>query len=148
MISINPLQQTCRPNQVLGIFGFSWAAALLSFAGVVTFRIPRPHGLQGFFRPQGGGFECTSCDTSLSLVAAALTSGSFPSSPQVEPPPDVLLGYSELRTDLPGGRYVNVRTMRAVTVKADGTGRRVRPFLYPLVTYRQRLGTAWKQMLH
>jgi len=34
-----------------------------------------------------------------------------------------LLGYTELRTDLPGGRHANVRTMRAVIVKADGSDR-------------------------
>ncbi len=35
-----------------------------------------------------------------------------------------LLGYTELRTDLPGGRHANVRTMRAVVVGIDGRGRR------------------------
>src|SRR5206468_8607420 len=39
--------------------------------------------------------------------------------------PDTLIGYTEFRTDLPGGRYVNVVTRRAVVVKTDGTGRRV-----------------------
>jgi Tol biopolymer transport system component len=39
-------------------------------------------------------------------------------------PPELLIGYSELQTNLPGGRHVNVATMRAVVVKADGTGRR------------------------
>ncbi|HRZ81674.1 MAG TPA: hypothetical protein P5069_04390, partial [Candidatus Hydrogenedentes bacterium] len=34
-----------------------------------------------------------------------------------------MLGYTELRTDLPGGRHANVRTMRAFVVNADGTGR-------------------------
>lgn len=38
---------------------------------------------------------------------------------------NALIGYSELRTNLPGGRYANVMTMRAVLVKADGTGRRL-----------------------
>lgn len=33
------------------------------------------------------------------------------------------IGYSEFRTDLPGGRHANVRTMRAAVVRADGTGR-------------------------
>jgi hypothetical protein len=61
----------------------------------------------------------------LAFVATALTSGTLRSSPPVEAPPDLLIGYSELRTDLPGGRYVNVWTMRAVVVKTDGTGRRV-----------------------
>ena len=35
-----------------------------------------------------------------------------------------LIGYTELRTDLPGGRHANVRTMRSVVVNVDGTGRR------------------------
>ena len=35
------------------------------------------------------------------------------------------IGYTELRTDLPGGRHANVRTMRAAMVKANGTGRRL-----------------------
>src|SRR2546426_961494 len=42
-------------------------------------------------------------------------------------PPDLLIGYTEFRTDLPGGRYVNIATRRAVVAKADGTGRRVMP---------------------
>jgi TolB protein len=40
-----------------------------------------------------------------------------------EPVP--LIGYTELRTNLPGGRHANVRTMRAAIVKADGTGRKL-----------------------
>jgi TolB protein len=39
--------------------------------------------------------------------------------------PTQLIGYTELRTNLPGGRHANVRTMRATVVKADGTGRRL-----------------------
>jgi hypothetical protein len=35
------------------------------------------------------------------------------------------IGYTELRTNLPGGRHANVRTMRAVVVKADGSERHV-----------------------
>lgn len=40
-----------------------------------------------------------------------------------EKPPlhDVQIGYSELRTNLPGGRHANVRTMRAVVANGDGT---------------------------
>src|SRR5260370_11681618 len=38
--------------------------------------------------------------------------------------PDFLIGYTELRTNLQGGRHANVITMRAMVVKADGTGRR------------------------
>jgi TolB protein len=41
------------------------------------------------------------------------------------PRADSLIGYTELRTNLPGGRHANVATMRAVAVRADGTGRRV-----------------------
>jgi Tol biopolymer transport system component len=61
------------------------------------------------------------------FVALALTlpSGALRASPPADPLPDLLIGYTEFRTDLPGGRYVCVATMRAVVVKADGTGRRV-----------------------
>ncbi len=38
---------------------------------------------------------------------------------------DRLIGYTELQTNLPGGRHANVRTMRAVIMKEDGTGRRL-----------------------
>ena len=38
--------------------------------------------------------------------------------------PEPLIGYTELRTDLPGGRHANVATMRAAVVGLDGTGRR------------------------
>jgi len=34
-------------------------------------------------------------------------------------------GYTEMKTNLPGGRHANVRTMRAVVVNADGSGRRL-----------------------
>lgn len=45
--------------------------------------------------------------------------------PWVEQQADVpRIGYSELRTDLPGGRHANTRTMRAAVVRADGTGRK------------------------
>ena len=36
--------------------------------------------------------------------------------------PHPWIGYTELQTNLPGGRHANVRTMRATLVKADGTG--------------------------
>ena len=36
-----------------------------------------------------------------------------------------LIGFTELQTNLVGGRHANVRTMRAVVVVADGTGRRL-----------------------
>jgi TolB protein len=35
-----------------------------------------------------------------------------------------LIGYTELRTDLSGGRHANVRTMRAAVINADGSGHR------------------------
>ena len=35
-----------------------------------------------------------------------------------------LLGFTEFRCNLPGGRHANVRTMRSVVAHADGTGRR------------------------
>lgn len=34
------------------------------------------------------------------------------------------IGYTELRTNLPGGRHANVRTMRAIVAQADGGGRK------------------------
>lgn len=38
---------------------------------------------------------------------------------------DERIGYTELRTNLPGGRHANVRTMRAILVKPDGSDRRL-----------------------
>jgi TolB protein len=35
------------------------------------------------------------------------------------------IGYTELKTNLPGGRHANVRTMRAMVVKSNGSERRV-----------------------
>src|SRR5262245_28316227 len=58
-------------------------------------------------------------------AAAALGLAALFAADSDDPPPDRLIGYTEFRTDLPGGRYVNVATMRAAVVKADGTGRRV-----------------------
>src|SRR5262249_39519091 len=56
-------------------------------------------------------------------VAAVLAGATLPApAPKVTAP---LIGYTELRTNLPGGRHANVRTMRAVVIRADGTGRRV-----------------------
>lgn len=40
-------------------------------------------------------------------------------------PPRPLLGYTELQTNLPGGRHANIRTMRACVVESDGSGRRL-----------------------
>src|SRR5580698_5544507 len=36
-----------------------------------------------------------------------------------------LIGYTELSTNLPGGRHANVVTMRAVVSRADGSARRL-----------------------
>lgn len=38
---------------------------------------------------------------------------------------DLLVGYTELSTNLSGGRHANVSTMRAMIMRADGTGRRL-----------------------
>jgi len=38
--------------------------------------------------------------------------------------PDCLIGYNELRTNLPGGRQANVVTMRPIIIHANGSGRR------------------------
>ena len=38
---------------------------------------------------------------------------------------DRWIGYTELRTNLSGGRHANVRTERAATVKGDGSGRQL-----------------------
>jgi hypothetical protein len=59
------------------------------------------------------------------VAAAALGPATLFSAGRDDAPPDLLIGYTEHRTDLPGGRYANVVTMRATVVKADGTGRRV-----------------------
>src|SRR5262249_58137300 len=58
-------------------------------------------------------------------AAAALGSAALFAADRDDTPPDTLLGYTEQRTDLPGGRYVSVATRRAAVVKADGTGRRI-----------------------
>jgi Tol biopolymer transport system component len=50
-----------------------------------------------------------------------------------------LIGYTELRCDLPGGRHANVTTMRARIVRADGTGRR------PLAEELTRERFTWTQ---
>ena len=57
----------------------------------------------------------------LTLVSACIETGRAADTPW----PTNWIGYTELRTDLPGGRHANVRTMRAALVKADGTGRRL-----------------------
>ena len=39
--------------------------------------------------------------------------------------PENLIGYTELETNLAGGRQANINTMRAIIVNANGSGRRV-----------------------
>ena len=58
--------------------------------------------------------------------AVACCAAGLPALPALAegPQPNALLGYTEFRTNLPGGRHANVTTMRAVVVRADGSGRR------------------------
>src|SRR5262249_27523965 len=58
----------------------------------------------------------------LLLALLSVPPGARASAP---PAPTPLIGYTEFRTNLPGGRHANVCTMRAVVIRADGTGRRV-----------------------
>src|SRR5262249_27230581 len=64
-------------------------------------------------------------ESRLATLAAALGPAALFAAEGGDRPPDVLIGYTEYRTDLPGGRHANIKTRRAVVVKADGTGRRV-----------------------
>jgi TolB protein len=57
------------------------------------------------------------------ILTAAIGHGRFSPSLQAEPP-IALIGYTQLRTNLPGGRHVNVATMRAAVVQADGEKQR------------------------
>lgn len=61
------------------------------------------------------------------LFALLLLAGLHEAPLQAAAPPVLaqVIGFNELRTDLPGGRHANVRTMRAVVMKGDGSGRRV-----------------------
>lgn len=63
--------------------------------------------------------------TFLAGCATALAAGCI-SAPRREVRPSApsnLIGYSEYRTNLPGGRHANIATMRACIVRAAGTGR-------------------------
>lgn len=53
---------------------------------------------------------------SINVVLAGHTLADEPTSEQP------WIGYTELQTNLPGGRHANVRTMRAMVVRADGSG--------------------------
>jgi TolB protein len=59
------------------------------------------------------------------VAMAALAPAGLVAADRDDTPPAALIGYTEFRTDLPGGRHANVKTRRAVVVKADGTGRHV-----------------------
>src|SRR4051794_37553764 len=59
--------------------------------------------------------------TAMGMIVAVGVVGLFCGADGLRPP---RVGYTEFRTDLPGGRHVNVATMRAAIVEADGTGRR------------------------
>ncbi len=61
----------------------------------------------------------------LGAAAGVLGPGLLAAAEPAEAPPTTLIGYTEFRTNLPGGRHVNVKTMRGVVVQADGKGRRV-----------------------
>ncbi len=65
------------------------------------------------------------CEIFHQVGIALLVIGVARPSAGAEPPRrPVLIGYSELRTDLPGGRHANVSTMRAMVVAVNGQGRR------------------------
>jgi len=57
-------------------------------------------------------------------MALASLSIAAPAACADEMPRERLIGYTELQTNLPGGRHANVVTMRAMVVLADGSGRR------------------------
>lgn len=61
----------------------------------------------------------------LVLLLAAALCFSFPwSSAAAAGPPDLLIGFTQGRNDLPGGQFENWCTSRAHVVRADGTGDR------------------------
>lgn len=61
----------------------------------------------------------------LVAVGIALAIGTSLSRAQdVDSRPERLIGYTELRTNVPGGRHANIVTMRAVVVRGDGTQKR------------------------
>lgn len=57
------------------------------------------------------------------ILSAVSGQGLFSSDLEAEPPA-ALIGYTQLRTNLPGGRYINVATMRAAVIQADGANQR------------------------
>jgi Tol biopolymer transport system component len=73
------------------------------------------------------------------LPALALLATLPPAPVPAQAWPDALVGYTELRTNLSGGRHANVVTMRAAVVKADGACRR------PLAVHLTRRPNTWTQ---
>ena len=61
--------------------------------------------------------------TALALLISLLMQ--CPAAADERPLADRLIGYTELRTNLPGGRHANVRTRRAAVMRGDGSGRRL-----------------------
>ncbi|MBI3848915.1 MAG: PD40 domain-containing protein [Verrucomicrobia bacterium] len=58
------------------------------------------------------------------VVSSALPGNALRAATSVKRPRD-LIGFTEFRTNLPGGRHANEITMRAWVVRADGTGHRL-----------------------
>lgn len=97
-------------------------AALWKYKDKVALEGPDTDALKGEFR-DGGGKGVHFSGPGLREHAAKWAEKV---SPWLERQSDLpLIGYSEHRTDLPGGRHANVRTMRAAVVRADGTGRKL-----------------------
>lgn len=71
-----------------------------------------------------GGMIRISAWLILATGIACASDGDPPCATTRAAPPHGLIGYTEYRTNLPGGRHANVVTMRACVVRADGTGRR------------------------
>lgn len=82
--------------------------------------------------------NCRDCTMVMVLLAGALGQAGRAAEP-LAPSPRQLIGYTELRTDLPGGRHANVRTMRAAVVQSDGGQRRL------LAEELARESDAWTQ---
>jgi hypothetical protein len=78
-------------------------------------------------RLKGCTFACVVAATRQRGSIAALLFSVFAGSTAFGQPAqsEAMIGYTEFRTDLPGGRHPNVVTMRAYVMQADGTGRRI-----------------------
>jgi Tol biopolymer transport system component len=63
--------------------------------------------------------------TTLTSLAFVLALASAPAQAAAPPVPNHVIGYTEFRTDLKGGRHANIRTRRAVVVNVDTKQRRV-----------------------